>query len=164
MDIVWTPLCGMCQENHFLRGEHLFYVSWPFDLFCFPAIRQAISKALVAYYQKCMCIAQQICMVRSSCLCVNVVRCWRGLQEGNQRHLDSVWQDTACRWSKTVWAKEVWWSRSKIPLPEIIPLETRLYSTLLLYSIKSVSKQITTSHKERCVRNLMAFLQVGFVG
>jgi len=57
------------------------------------AIRQAISKALVSYYQKCKWKIIYI-LFRLAFLKIFwfiFYRCWRSQQERNQRYFNSVW-------------------------------------------------------------------------
>jgi hypothetical protein len=100
------------------------------------AIRQAISKALVAYYQKCElpwnCRAGQ---QESSCLtCVtsyvitfvtfSLCRRRRSFQEGNQGHLGPVRSFLVGRRPEALRAEEVWRTWRSFSLPEVVPLNS----------------------------------------
>lgn len=56
------------------------------------AIRQAISKALVSYYQKCKWTIIYIILVSILKIFWFILyRCWWSQQERNQRYFNSVW-------------------------------------------------------------------------
>jgi ribosomal protein S9 len=116
------------------------------------AIRQAIAKSLVAYYQKVyLFIKKSVCCFQSTnqniffsfeiiehgafllFLTLYLISlffvylfvfsvCWWSIKEGNQGYIDGIRPHLARCWSSSLWSKEIWWSISSRSLPKVIPL------------------------------------------
>lgn len=104
------------------------------------AIRQAIAKGIVAYYQKCKfhrCLRVAFlsfavfwprCLVYADAF----HRCRWGLQETVEGDLGSIRQNLARRRSSQMRAQEVRWSWCSCPLPEVLPLSDWLASCTIV--------------------------------
>lgn len=83
------------------------------------AIRQAIAKSLVAYYQKCKCIMIEVVSQVYNSWCF---RCGWGLQTGDQGYPHQLRSHSVgCR-SSSLRSQEVRWSRCPCQIPEIVPI------------------------------------------
>lgn len=87
------------------------------------AIRQAISKSLVAYYQKCKWIHLRW-RERKTITSSLPSRCGRSQQKGDSRHPDAVRPDPPGGRPQEMRAKEIWRTGCQGKIPEVLSLNS----------------------------------------